>query len=53
MVDNNMYSKMTMKELFAVLRKLRALHINGMQIIYPLTAKQKDIFKAFQFQFPE
>lgn len=52
MSDENMYKKMTLKQLLLTLSKLRLQEINGERIIYPATKEQKAIFKAFRVEDP-
>jgi transposase len=47
MSDNDLYSQMTVKELFIHLKKLRVQYISGTRILYPLNKIQKRIFECF------
>lgn len=53
MAEKNLYKKMTMKKLLLTLSKLRIQHINGTDILYPLTKDQKEIFEAFDVDLPQ
>jgi transposase len=52
MVEKNLYRDMTLKEMLLVLKKLRLQTIAGKQIHFPLTARQRAIFKAFSLREP-
>jgi hypothetical protein len=52
MVKQKLYKNWTMKELLNYLDKLYVQNISGNRILYPLTKKQKDIYRAFNIQNP-
>ncbi len=52
MSDEDMYKKMTLKQLLLTLSKLRLQEINGERIIYPVTKEQRSIYKAFKLESP-
>ena len=52
MIEKGLYSTMTMKDLIRTLEKLRTQVIDGRRILFPLTRKQKDIYKAFDILPP-
>ncbi|MDR2338595.1 MAG: transposase [Deltaproteobacteria bacterium] len=53
MLDQDLYKKWTMKELFKILETNEVTYIQGQKILHPLTSKHKEIFSAFGFQLPE
>jgi transposase len=52
MLEKGLYEKMTMKELIRTLEKLRTQVIDDRRILFPLTRKQKDIYRAFDILPP-
>ena len=52
MVREKLYKNWTMKELINHLDKLHLQNISGNRILYPLTKKQKDIYRAFGIKNP-
>jgi transposase len=52
MVRERLYNNWTMKELINHLDKLYLQNISGNRILYPLTKKQKDIYRAFGIENP-
>ena len=52
MLDQDLYQRMTMKQLLLTLSKLRVQHIHGQRILFPLTKEQKAIYKAFGVKDP-
>jgi transposase len=52
MVREKMYKNWTMKDLINHLDKLQLQNISGNRILYPLTKKQKDIYRAFGIKNP-
>ncbi|NOQ21818.1 MAG: hypothetical protein GQ565_04095 [Candidatus Aegiribacteria sp.] len=52
-VEKGLYKTMTMKDLIKTMEKLRTQVIDGRRILFPLTKRQKEIFKAFDVQPPE
>jgi hypothetical protein len=52
MLDNNIYDKMTMKELLRTLSKHRVQNIGGERIVFPATKTQKEIYNAFGVKVP-
>jgi transposase len=47
MAAHNMYESYTISKMLKNLERLRVQYVNGDRIIFPLTAEQKYIFKAF------
>jgi transposase len=47
MVKEKLYKHWTMKELIKYLDQILVQNISGNRILYPLTKKQKDIYRAF------
>jgi transposase len=47
MAFNDMYEVYTISKMLKTLERLRVQYVNGDRIIFPLTAEQKYIFKAF------
>ena len=47
MTANSMYESYTISKMLKTLERLRVQYVNGDRIIFPLTAEQKYIFKAF------
>ena len=52
MTENDLYDKMTMKQLLRTLSKQRVQIIDGERILYPATKAQKEIYKAFGIDPP-
>ena len=52
MSSKDIYRYMTMKSLIKTLEKLRVQYINGSRILFPLTKQQKDIYDAFDLDYP-
>jgi transposase len=52
MVKKKMYKYWTMKELIKYLDQIILQDISGNRILYPLTKKQKDIYRAFDVEIP-
>ncbi len=52
MLKEGLYKSLTMKELIRTLEKLRTQVIDGRRILFPLTKKQKHIYKAFGISPP-
>ena len=52
MLKNNLYKKMTMKDLIKNMEKIKTQIIKDRRILFPLTKKQKDIFKFFEIEKP-
>jgi len=52
MLKNNLYKKMTMKDLIKNMEKIKTQIIKDRRILFPLTKKQKDIFKFFKIEKP-
>jgi transposase len=52
MEDRKMYKKYTMKELFEELDTIKIINIRGNNMLYPLTAEQKEILHDFKCPFP-
>jgi transposase len=52
MTCNKMYKSYTLKELIKQMEKLRVQYISGNRILFPLTKFQKNIFDAFQVEYP-
>jgi transposase len=50
--EKNMYRDLTLKEMILILKKLRLQTIAGKQILFPLTAQQRTILKAFAIKEP-
>jgi transposase len=53
MLENDFYSKMSMKKLIHILEKLKTHYIKGERILYPITKEQKTIYKAFGLREPQ
>jgi predicted Zn-dependent protease len=53
MIDNNLFSKMTLKELLHEMSKIKSLNFNNKRYIRPLTKLQKNIFDCFSIKYPE
>lgn len=47
MLDKDLYKTMTMKDLIKTMEKLRTQVIDDRRILFPLTKRQKEIYKAF------
>jgi len=47
MAANGLYESYTISKMLKTLERLRIQYVNGDRIIFPLTAEQKHIFKAF------
>jgi len=52
MSDHDLYKHMTIKDLIRTMEKLRTQIIDGKRILFPLTKKQKEIYKAFGISAP-
>ncbi len=52
MLEQDLYRKMTMKQMLLTLAKLRLQEINDVRILFPLTKEQRKIFKAFDVKEP-
>ena len=52
MLDNDLYKSMTMKDLLQTMEKLKVQLINDDRILFPLSKKQKDIYKFFKVDPP-
>lgn len=52
MLEKNLYKTMTMKDLIKTMEKLRTQVIDGRRILFPLTKRQKEIYKAFGVPVP-
>jgi transposase len=52
MSEKNMYRDMSLKEMLLILKKLRLQTIAGKQILFPVSAQQRGIFKAFSVPEP-
>ena len=52
MLENGLYKSMTMKDLIKTMEKLRTQLIDGRRILFPLTKRQKEIYKAFDVPIP-
>jgi transposase len=52
MLDTGLYKAMTMKDLIRTMEKLRTQVIDGRRILFPLTNRQKEIYKAFAVSPP-
>ena len=52
MLEKNLYKTMTMKDLIKTMEKLRTQVIDGRRILFPLTKRQKEIYKAFAVPMP-
>lgn len=52
MLDNDLYKSMTMKDLIQTMEKLKVQIINNNRILFPLSKKQKDIYKFFNVELP-
>ena len=52
MVQEDLYAKMTMRQLVLTLSKLRVQEINGVRIQFLITKQQRDIFSAFGISEP-
>jgi transposase len=52
MLEQDLYRKMTMKQMLLTLSKLRLQEIKDVRILFPLTKEQKEIFKAFDIKEP-
>lgn len=47
MLEKDLYRAMTMKDLIRTMEKLRTQVIDGRRILFPLTKRQKEIYKTF------
>ncbi|GHT03559.1 hypothetical protein AGMMS50276_33500 [Synergistales bacterium] len=52
MLSNEPYKSFTMSELIQELAKLKVQYISGNRILYPLTATQQSILRAFDVDIP-
>jgi transposase len=52
MVDKKLYSRMTMRKLILTLSKLKLQIVKGVRIVSPLTKEQRDIYDAYNIQYP-
>jgi hypothetical protein len=52
MVKQDLYKKMTLKQLLLTLSAIRVQEINGVKIQSPLTRQQQDIYKALGVKVP-
>ena len=52
MLEKDLYRTMTVKDMIKTMEKLRTQVIDGRRILFPLTKRQKDIYKAFSVQQP-
>ena len=52
MTKNDLYKKMTMKQLLHRLSKLRVQEIAGQRIMFPVTKAQREIYEAFGVDVP-
>ena len=52
MIEKDLYRTMTMKDLIKTMEKLRTQVIDGRRILFPLTKRQKEIYKAFDVKTP-
>ncbi len=52
MTDNRIYERMSMMKMIKTMERLRIQRINGNRILFPTTAEQNDIFKAFNVPLP-
>ncbi len=52
MVEQDLYQKMTLRQLLLTLSTIRVQEINGVKIQSPLTKQQRDIYKALGFRVP-
>ena len=52
MIEKDLYRTMTMKDLIKTMEKLRTQVIDGRRILFPLTKRQKEIYKAFDVKIP-
>ncbi len=52
MLENDLYKTMTMKDLIKTMEKLRTQVIDDRRILFPLTKRQKEIYKAFAVPMP-
>ncbi|GHV42631.1 hypothetical protein FACS1894187_25000 [Synergistales bacterium] len=52
MLSNELYKSFTMSELIQELAKLKVQYISGNRILYPLTATQQSILRAFDVDIP-
>jgi hypothetical protein len=52
MITKGLYDKMTMKDLIRTMEKLRTQVIDDRRILFPLTRRQKDIYRAFDIAPP-
>ena len=52
MLENDLYKTMTMKDLIKTMEKLRTQVIDDRRILFPLTKRQKNIYKVFGVPLP-
>ena len=52
MSAKDLYADISLKKLIKTLERLRVQYINGSRILFPVTAEQKAIFKAFNISYP-
>lgn len=52
MVEQDLYQKMTLRQLLLTLSTIRVQEINGVKIQSPLTKQQRDIYKSLGFKVP-
>lgn len=52
MLQRGLYKAMTVKDLIRNMEKLRTQVIDGRRILFPLTKRQKNIYKAFAVSLP-
>jgi len=52
MLENDLYKAMTMKDLIKTMEKLRTQVIDDRRILFPLTKRQREIYKAFDVPLP-
>ncbi len=51
-LEQDLYRKITMKQMLLTLSKIKLQQINDVRILFPLTKEQKEIFKAFDIKEP-
>jgi len=53
MAAKDLYKKYTMYELVKKLQGLRVQEIKGKKLLYPITKDQREIFDAFEMEYPD
>jgi len=53
MKRKDLYKRMTFQRLILTLAKLKSAHVNGKDILRPMTREQTDLFKAFGIRMPD